>query len=37
MSKIQRRLLRTLGILVTLALLGLGTRLLIHAIIALHS
>jgi hypothetical protein len=37
MSKLQRTLLKALGILVTLAALGLGAHFLIRAIIALHS
>lgn len=37
MSQIQRRLLKTLAVLVTVAIVGLGAHFLIRAIVALHS
>jgi len=37
MSKVQVRLLKTVGIVVGLAALGLGAHFLIKAIVALHS
>lgn len=37
MSKIQRRLLKALGILVLVATLGLGAHFLIRALIVMHS
>jgi hypothetical protein len=37
MSKLRRTLLKVLGILITIAALGLGGHFLIRALIAMHS